>query len=263
LRVLLAAGLALAAVGIAAASVSGATRTDRKQNKAIKALKADTAELQDTIDGITSALDQLAGDFATHVSSAEYGVIRLYFDAEGNGFEADDAVPNQTLTSADIPDTGDQAIVSGTLRLTVPDGTTAKPIALKAGIRSGETDGGADPTGQAGLAAMTAQIVGAPGTTSIGGGNPGTGGTLPLSSSPNATYGGMPLYDIPGKDTPGTNPLLFPDSEMIELTNPANLETQTGAPARFSVTNTSGGPAAAIFDVTVRFTDVANSNGSN
>jgi len=42
----------------------------------------------------------------------------------------------------------------------------------------------------------------------------------------------------------------------IELTDPATLQTLTAAPSRFTVTNTSGAPAAAILDVTVRFHDL-------
>ena len=132
-------------------------------------------------------------------------------------------------------------------------------------MRSGERDGtgAANPAGVAGLMAMTASIIGAPGTTSIGGGNAIGGGALPLTSAPNATLGGLPVIAIPDKAprsdaTP--NPLSFPDAKAVELTNPATLQPLTGAPARFTVTNTSGAPAAAIFDVTVRFHDLSASS---
>ena len=70
------------------------------------------------------------------------------------------------------------------------------------------------------------------------------------------------LYPIPDKAprsdaTP--NPLSFPDALTIELTDPTTLQTLTAAPGRFPVTNSSGAPAAAIFDVTVRFHDLSAS----
>ncbi|HEX5780741.1 MAG TPA: hypothetical protein VFX80_02405, partial [Solirubrobacteraceae bacterium] len=129
-----------------------------------------------------AGLTTLSNSFKGSLAAAEYGVVQLYFDPEGNGFEADDAVPGQLLVSSDVPDDANQATVTGRLLMSVPDATTAKPVALKAGMRSGEKDGtgAANPAGVAGLMAMSASIIGAPGTTSIGGGKPGTGGTLPL-----------------------------------------------------------------------------------
>ncbi len=250
-------GLFLVVVAIACAGASApalaVTNTDKKQNKAIKELKqgaealtagveAATAGLESVTTSVTqldaevtqvdAALTALDGLFNGYVDSTEYGIVTLYFDAEGNGFEANDAVPGQMLTSADIPDSGDQSTVTGTMVVLVPDGTTAKPLALKAGIRSGESDGTcpADPVGQAGLMSMSAVIIGAPGTTSVGGGNPGAT-QLPLTSAPNGSLGGLPVYDIPGKaplSGAAAGPLTFPDDQMIELTNPANLQTLTG-----------------------------------
>jgi hypothetical protein len=130
------------------------------------------------------------------------------------------------------------------------------------GMRSGEKDGtgASNSAGVGGLMAMTGYIVGAPGTTAVGGGNPGAT-SLPLTSAPNAGLGGMPVYAIPDKAPrdPASTPLSFPDEKMIELTNPATLQVLTGAPGRFTVTNTSGAPAAAVFDVTVRFHDLSAS----
>ena len=124
-------------------------------------------------------------------------------------------MPGAVLTTADLPDNADQATVSGTLTVLVPNGTTARQIALKAGIRSGENDGtgASDPAGQAGLVAMTASMVGTPGTSSVGGGHI-SATQLPLSSAPNAMLGGLPVYDIPGKSalaTASPNPFSFPD----------------------------------------------------
>jgi uncharacterized protein YukE len=284
----LAVGLVLV---IAPPSVAAVSKTDRKQNKSLKALSkrakaharqlkslnasvaalgSTAASLRGAIDSTTAAVTQLSSTLTTlrstftgYAAATEYGVVQLYFDPEGNGFEADDAVPNQLLTTADVPDDRSQATVTGRLVVSVPDGTTAKPLALKAGFRSGEKDGtgASNPAGVAGLMAMTGTMIGAPGTTFIGGGNPGTGGTLPLSSAPNAGQGGMPVYPVPTKAprNPAAAPLQFPDAMTIELTEPSTLQTFTGAPSRLTVTNTSGGPAVAIFDVTVRFIDLSAS----
>ena len=266
-RALVVASVVIAA-GIAAAPALAVSATDRKQNKQLKELAegleevvASVTQLDSGLDDVAASVNELDTLLTGYVNSPEYGVVQLYFDPEGDGFEANDAVPGQLLTTADIPDDTNQATASGKLFLSVPDGTTAKPIALKAAIRSGENDGtgAADPVGGAGLMAMTAQIIGSPGTTSVGGGNPGAPASLPLTSKPNASLGGAPLYPIPDK-APRTDsnpaPLSFPDSASIELTNPATLQTITGAPGRFTVTNTSGGQAAAVVDVTVRVHDL-------
>jgi hypothetical protein len=237
--------------------------------------KAGLAALQNTVDSMRAAVDfatagveqadaGLAGLRSTltgYAAATEYGVAQLYFDPEGDGFEANDAVPGQIVTSADVPDDTNQSTVTGRLLLKVPDATTAKPIALKAAMRSGEKDGtgASNPVGAAGLMAMTASNIGAAGSTSVGGGNPGTT-ALPLSSAPNGALGGLPVYPIPDKaPREGPNPLVFPDGQSIELTNPATLQNFTGAPSRFTVTNTSGADSAAIFDVTVRFHDLSAS----
>ena len=212
-----------------------------------------------------AGLTTLGNSFKGSLAAAEYGVVQLYFDPEGDGFEADDAVPGQMLVSSDVPDDANQATTSGKLLLSVPNGTTARPVALKAGMRSGEKDGtgATNPAGVAGLMAMSASILsfGAPAAT-IGGGNPGTAGSLPITSAPNAALGGAPVYPIPLKAprsdaTP--NPFSFPNAMAIELTDPATLSPLTGAPGRYTVTNASGQPAAAIFDVTVRFHDLSAS----
>lgn len=283
---------------ICASPAVAATTTDRKQNKSIATLskRSKSAALQlkslnsgaaalgarlTALDGtagslraaldsavasvtqVSAGLDGLRSTLTGYAAATEYGVVQLYFDAEGNGFEANDAVPGQLLASADVPDDATQSTVTGRLLVNVPDGTTAKPVALKVGMRSGEKDGtgASDPAGVGGLMAMTGYIVGSPGTTSVGGGNPGGPSSLPLTSAPNASLGGMPVYAIPSKAPrdAASNPLSFPDDKMIELTNPATLQPITAAPGRFTVTNTSGAQAAAVFDVTVRFHDLSAS----
>ena len=216
-------------------------------------------EVATNLTTVGEGLTDLSTATTKFIGGAEYGFAQLYFDPEGDGFEADDAVPGQLLVSGDVPDDTNQSTVAGKLLMSVPDGTTAKPVALKAALRSGEKDGtgAANPAGVAGLMAMSASMIGAPGTTSIGGGNPGASGALPLTSAANAGLGGLPVYPIADKAArAGANPTVFPDAQSIELTDPARLQTLTGAPGRFTVTNTSGGPAAALFDVTVRFNDL-------
>jgi hypothetical protein len=216
-------------------------------------------EVATNLTTIGTGLQDLATASNKFIAGAEYGFVQLYFDPEGDGFEANDAVPGALLVSADVPDDTNQSTVTGKLMLRVPDQTTAKPVALKSALRSGEKDGtgAANPAGVAGLMAMSATMIGAPGTTSIGGGNPGTNGTLPLTSAPNGALGGLPVYPIADKAArAGANPTVFPDAQSIDLTNPATLQSLTGAPARFTVTNTSGADAAALFDVTVRFNDL-------
>lgn len=284
---------------IAAMSAEGATKTDRKQTKSIRSLdkrsksaarqlkaqgsdlaiaKRGLAALQATAGSLRAGLDSTAASVADvnsglaglrstlsgYAAATEYGVVTLYFDPEGDGFEANDAVPGQLLTSADVPDDTNQSTVTGRLFMSVPNGTTSKPVALKAGMRSGEKDGtgGSNPVGVTGLMAMTGYIVGAPGTTSVAGGNPGVSPILPLASRANASQDGLPVYGIPTKaphTDPTPNPLAFPDDKAIELTDPATLQDLTGPPARFTVTNSSGAAAAAVFDVTVRFHDLSAS----
>src|SRR4051794_20557378 len=184
-----AAGVVAALVlAIAPAPALAVSKTDRRQNKSIKrldkrsksaaaqlktlntdvaGLKASAAALGETATSLRAAVDSaaatiaevssgLAGlrnEFTSYAAATEYGVAQLYFDPEGDGFEANDAVPGQLLVSADVPDDKSQSTVSGRLMLSVPDGTTAKPVTLKAGMRSGEADGTgpANPAGAAGL----------------------------------------------------------------------------------------------------------------
>ena len=113
---------------------------------------------------------------------------------------------------------------------------------------------------------MTVSVIGAPGTTGAGGGNPGAPTSLPLTSKPNAAFGGAPVYPIPTgaeRSDATPNPIAFPDIYMIDLTDPATLQTLTAAPSRFNVTNTSGAPASGIVDVTVRFHDFTPASADN
>ena len=87
---------------------------------------------------LKSGVEGLGSKFSKSVGGVEYGVVQLYFDSEGDGFEANDALPGQLLTTADVPDDANQSTVTGKLFFSIPNGTTAKDIALKAGMRSGE-----------------------------------------------------------------------------------------------------------------------------
>ena len=112
------------------------------------------------------------------------------------------------------------ATVTGKLFFTIPDSTTAKPIALQgrhALGREGRHRRRQPGRQRPGSMAMTVSVIGAPGTTSAAGGNPGAPTSLPLTSKPNdrPTPADLPVYAIPTKApradaTP--NPVAFPDA---------------------------------------------------
>ena len=132
---------------------------------AITQLTSGLAGLEGSLNGLASfAGNGLENTFTGYAAATEYGVAQLYFDPEGDGFEANDATPGQLIVSADVPDDRSQSTVTGRLFVNVPDGTTVKPVALKVGMRSGEKDGtdASNPVGVAGLMAMTASMIGAP-----------------------------------------------------------------------------------------------------
>jgi hypothetical protein len=235
---------------------------------AVPTVISSLTQLKTGLETAGAGLTKLSGAFSKQVNGVEYGVVQLYFDPEGDGFEANDAQPGQLLTTADVPDDANQSTMTGKLFFSIPNGTTAKEIALKAGMRSGEKDRTAagGPVGEAGLMAMTVSVIGATTTTSAGGGNPGAPTSLPLTSKPNAAFGGAPVYAIPTgaeRSDATPNPLSFPNNLMIELTDPTRLQTLTAPPGRFTVTNTSGGPASGIVDVTVRFHDFTPVDADN
>ncbi len=110
-----------------------------------------TGALQKLADGLTqaatglTALQTALGQVAT---SQEYGVVSVLVGPPvGGGFAP------LGLTSSDIPDDGNSAPASGVLPIAVDAPQKAGlPVTLRAGIRTGETDGKAtgDPAGYVG-----------------------------------------------------------------------------------------------------------------
>ena len=160
--------LVLALLGglVAAGPAAAVSKRERTQNKAIKKLNKRTksagkkldqvaadlgkaaAELTTTKNGLAAiqaavptvigslttladaatqlkaGLELLGGSFTTYVSGAEYGVVQLYVgDAPQAG---------QLLVSSDVPDDLNQATLTGKLLASIPTGTAAAPITLKA-----------------------------------------------------------------------------------------------------------------------------------
>ena len=224
------------------------------------ALPTVVSSLTQLRDGLVSAgngLTALQGALTTNIASQEYGVVQAFVGGT--------AIPGQILTSSDIPDDANSAVLTGRFIIPVPNGTpAATPVTLRAAVRSGEKDGtsAADPVASAGLQTMT--LTDATGNITEGGGNTGVGTNVPLTSKPNAAANGAPVYPIaikaPRSDaTP--NPFAFPSAadQSIELTDPATLSTLTAGPTRFTVENSSGGAGIAIVDFTVRFNDLTAS----
>ncbi|HEY6760567.1 MAG TPA: hypothetical protein VI318_13800 [Baekduia sp.] len=211
--------------------------------------------LKQLADGLTKAgagLTTLGNAFAAQ----EYGVVKVQLGTTD--------VPGAILTSSDIPDDSNAATVTGTVIVPVPaEVTTATPLRLLAGVRSGEADGtGADnPVASAGIVSMA---VGNPtGGVTLAGGNTGLPNTVPITSAPNATLGQAPVYNIPLKAprvdaTP--NPFSFPDADAIDLTDPATLYNLTGAGVGpFTVDNIAGQTVPVTITFTVRFNDLTAS----
>jgi hypothetical protein len=244
----------------ATSGIAAAKTADAKAVAAQGGVNAVLAQVPSVIDGLTKLAAGLtqAGAGLTKLGAAfaaqEYGVVKVQVD----GADA----PGAILTSSDIPDDSNQAIVTGTVVVPVAAGATNVPVTLLAGVRSGESDGTptTGPVASAGLVSMTVAGVAATGVTAAGG-NPGLT-AVPLTSAPNAAAGGAPVYPIPSKaprvdSTP--NPFSFPTDKAIELTDPATLQAFAAPAGRFTVTN--GGPAQGVATVTftVRFNDLTAS----
>jgi hypothetical protein len=244
----------------AAAGAAAAKTADAKAVAAQGGVNAVLAQVPSVIDGLTKLAAGLtqAGDGLTKLGAAfaaqEYGVVKVQVD----GVDA----PGAILTSSDIPDDSNQAIVTGTVVVPVAQGATNAPVTLLAGVRSGEADGTGigNPVASAGLVSMTVAGVAATGV-SAGGGNPGLT-AVPLTSAPNAAAGGAPVYPIPNKaprvdSTP--NPFSFPTDKAIELTDPATLQPFAAPATRFTVTNAGPAQGVATVTFTVRFNDLTAS----
>ncbi|MCU1675430.1 MAG: hypothetical protein JWM93_188 [Frankiales bacterium] len=211
------------------------------------------------LDGLTKLAAGLtqAGEGLTKLgnalAAAEYGVVKVQLGTSD--------FPGAILTSGDIPDDSNSAVVSGSMLISVPAGATGVPVHLLAGVRSGEADGtgAANPVASAGIVTMS--ITSPTGGVSLGGGNTGAP-VIPLTSASNGV-GGPPVYPIPFKAPrvdASPNPFSFPTDKAIDLTDPATLQNITGGGAGpITVTNAGGTAAPAIVNVTVRFNDLTAS----
>jgi hypothetical protein len=287
--------LALVATPAADAKVSKLSKAERAQNTAIKKASknatsagksakaaakvaakgvADAKAAQGGVNGIVaqvpSVLDgltklaaglQAAADGLTklgaNAAAQEYGVVKVQLGSTD--------VPGAVLTSSDIPDDSNAAIVSGTMIVPVPAGATNVPVRLLAGVRSGESDGtgAADPVASAGIITMNVASA-APGGIVIAGGNTGLlTPQAPITSAPNAAASDAPVYPIPNKAprvdaTP--NPFSFPTDLAIDLTAASTLYNLSGAGVGpFTVSNGAGSALPITVTVTVRFNDLTAS----
>jgi X-X-X-Leu-X-X-Gly heptad repeat protein len=253
----------------AAAGLAAAAAASRKADGAqggVNAVLAGVPQITDGLRQLATGLQQAATgltqlkDGLTTVGNAlaaqEYGAV--YVQIAGQD------VPGTLLNSADIPDDSNAAIVTGTVLVPVPAAiSTATPVKLLAGVRSGESDGtGADnPVASAGIVSMSVADTSGGGVT-VGGGNTGLAGA-PITSAPNTPLGGAPVYNIPLKAprvdaTP--NPFAFPDADAIDLTDPSTLYNLTGAGVGpFTVRNNTAGTLPVTVTFTVRFNDLTAS----
>jgi X-X-X-Leu-X-X-Gly heptad repeat protein len=253
-----------AAAGLAAAAAAG-KKADGAQG-GVNLVLAGVPQITDGLTRLADGLRQAATgltqlkDGLTTVGSAlaaqEYGAV--YVQLAGQD------VQGTLLNSADIPDDSNAAIVTGTVLVPVPGSvTTATPVKLLAGVRSGEADGtgAANPVASAGIVSMTVTDLTGGGVT-VGGGNTLLPGS-PITSAPNTALGGAPVYNIPLKAprvdaTP--NPFAFPDADAIDLTDPSTLFNLTGAGSGpFTVRNNTASTAPVTVTFTVRFNDLTAS----
>ena len=242
-----------AAQGIADAKAA-AGKADAAQGTA-NAILGGVPQILDGLTKLAAGLQQAAdglNKLAANAAAQEYGVVKVQLGTTD--------APGAILTSSDIPDDSNAAVVTGTMVVPVPANTPAVPIRLLAGVRSGESDGtGADnPVASAGIVSMS---VANPAGLPLTGGNAGLP-TVPITSAQNAAAGGAPVYPIPNKAprvdaTP--NPFSFPTDLAIDLTDAGTLQNITGAVAPFSVSNPSGNDALVVVTVTVRFNDLTAS----
>src|SRR4051812_27006473 len=236
-----------AAKGIADAKAA-AGKADGAQsgvNTILGGVPAITDGLKKLADGLTQAADGLT-KVGNALAAQEYGVVKVQIAGQD--------VPGAILTSADIPDDSNAAVVSGTVLAVAPGGTGNQPLPIRllAGVRSGESDGtGADnPVASAGIVSMSvANVTGSPAVTITGGtaNNP----AIPITSDANAAAGGAPVYPIPLKAprvdaTP--NPFSFPTDKAIDLT------AQPLASGGQAFTVASPAPAGTDIPIAISFT---------
>jgi X-X-X-Leu-X-X-Gly heptad repeat protein len=247
----------------AAKGIADAKTATGKADAAQGTANAILGQVPSVLDGLTklaAGLQQAADGLtklAANAAAQEYGVVKVQVGGTD--------VPGAILTSGDIPDDANSAIVSGTMIVPVPAGATAAPIRLLAGVRSGESDGTGtgDPVASAGIVTMSVASA-APAGIVIGGGNTGLGTPqAPLTSAPNAAAAGAPVYPIPNKAPrvdADPNPFTFPSDLAIDLTDASTLYNLSGAGVGpFTVTNAAGSALPITVTVTVRFNDLTAS----
>ena len=250
------------AIKDAATGIANAKTADGKAVAAQNGLNVLLGQVPAVLDGLSKLATGLsaAGDGLTKLGNAvaaqEYGVVKVQLGGSD--------VPGAILTSSDIPDDSNAATVTGTVLVPVPASvTSATPITLLAGVRSGEADGTGpnDPVASAGIVTMTA--TGVTPLVTVAGGNTGLPAEVPITSKANATAGGAPVWPIPLKAprvdaTP--NPFSFPSDKAINLTDPATLQDLSGGGSGpFTVANASGQTGVATVTFTVRFNDLTAS----
>jgi X-X-X-Leu-X-X-Gly heptad repeat protein len=245
-----------AAKGIADAKAADgkATAAQSGVNGIVAGVPAILDGLKKLSDGLTQAADGLK-TLGNALAAQEYGVVKVQIAGQD--------VPGAILTSSDIPDDSNSAVVTGTVLAAAPGGTggTPLPIRLLAGVRSGEADGtGADnPVASAGIVSMSVANPTATPAVSF------TGGTandpdIPITSSGNAAAGGAPVYPIPNKAprvdaTP--NPFSFPTDKAIDLTD--QPLASGGQPFTVSSLAPAGTDVPITITFTVRFNDLTAS----
>ncbi|MCW3001771.1 MAG: hypothetical protein JWQ20_1069 [Conexibacter sp.] len=244
----------------AAKGIADAKTATGKADAAQGGLNGIIAQIPAVIDGLTKLATglQQAADGLTklgaNAAAQEYGVVKVQL---GNT----DA-PGAILTSSDIPDDSNAAVVTGTMLVSVPVGATAVPVRLLAGVRSGESDGtGADnPVASAGIVTMS---IGNPtGGVTIAGGN-AAGTAIPITSAQNSAANDAPVYPIANKAPrvdASPNPFSFPTDLAIDLTQASTLQNLGGGVGPFTVTNPHPtNPLPITVTVTVRFNDLTAS----
>jgi X-X-X-Leu-X-X-Gly heptad repeat protein len=245
----------------AAAGLAAAAAAARKADGAQGGVNAVLAGVPQITDGLTRLADGLrqAADGLTTIGRAltaqEYGVVKVQI--------AGTDVPGAILTSSDIPDDANSAIVTGTVLAAVPGGLagTPLPVTLLAGVRSGESDGtGPDnPVASAGIVSMVVNNPTGSGAVTI------TGGTsripaVPITSDANAAAGGAPVYPIPfaaPRVDATPNPFSFPTDKAIDLT--AQPLAEGGREYTVASLAPSGTDIPITITFTVRFNDLTAS----
>lgn len=252
-----------AAAGLAAATAAG-KKADGAQG-GVNTILAGVPAITDGLTRLATGLQQAATgltqlkDGLTTVGNAlaaqEYGVVKVQIAGQD--------VPGAILTSPDIPDDSNQAVVTGTVLAAVPGGTgnTPLPVTLLAGVRSGEADGTgpADPVASAGIVSMIVNNPTGSGALTITGGT-GNTASIPITSDANSAAGGAPVYPIPLKAprvdaTP--NPFSFPTDKAIDLT--AQPLALGGQEYKVATLAPAGTDIPITITFTVRFNDLTAS----